>query len=309
MKNYLPKNQNEFNYEGKRYVEKICSCRCEELFGGFYKLDCKIHQRGSHLYNYKSGDDFISRDGYKKLYLSDSAMDTVTRAVSEFETEAAKTREWREIKVPLRDSFISIRYKLLEDGNIEYYHEYGKNEKSFYRIYDPLHSLLCKVGDLICRENVKFSLSEWHDMLLRSTETTIAKNPIYQAAVVQNDELFAMILKLYYGIADDDECSYLSDYLGCRILPSLPEEYDRNYVVERSDVDYTMLNRSGYRIFHRPAMAMHGYTHSKITLNPHVKEGVDAARIDDGSISFNDYLNLFVEECCGNIEQGRSTEE
>ena len=41
---------------------------------------------------------------------------------------------------------------------------------------------------------------------------------------------------------------------------------------------------------------MKGSTHSKITLNPHTKEGVDAAKDDEPSTSFAELLELFDNE-------------
>ena len=73
--------------------------------------------------------------------------------------------------------------------------------------------------------------------------------------------------------------SFISRLLRLRVLPSLPKEYDRNYVVNSANI--AMLERSGYTIYHRPYFAMRGSTHEKWTLNPHTKCGVDAARDED----------------------------
>ena len=92
--------------------------------------------------------------------------------------------------------------------------------------------------------------------------------------------------------------SFLSKIFRLRVLPSLPKEYDRNYVVD--SVNWTLLERLGYTILHRPYFAMRGSTHEKWTLNPHTKCGVNAARDEDVAISFKEYLKLFdeyTEEC------------
>jgi hypothetical protein len=84
----------------------------------------------------------------------------------------------------------------------------------------------------------------------------------------------------------------LSKLFNCRILPSLPEEYNKDYVIE-GGVDYTLLKHSGYSMWHRPYFAMPGSTHKRITLNPHTKYGLDAGKVDAEAISFQEFLKLF----------------
>lgn len=124
------------------------------------------------------------------------------------------------------------------------------------------------------------------------SQESIHQNPIYQAAVRADDLLLQHEIKLYYGIADSGECAWLSDYYGVRILPSLSEDYDRDYVVDRNTIDGALLVNSGYAITHRPYFTMQGYTHTKYRLNPYTKMGMDAARIDETAISFREYLGL-----------------
>ena len=87
--------------------------------------------------------------------------------------------------------------------------------------------------------------------------------------------------------------SFLSKILRLRVLPSLPKEYDRNYVVD--SVNWALLERFGYTILHRPYFAMRGSTHEKWTLNPHTQIGIDAAKDEETAISFKEYLKLFDE--------------
>ena len=100
-------------------------------------------------------------------------------------------------------------------------------------------------------------------------------------------------MKLHFGIADDGECEYLSKLLGCRVLPALSEEYDKDYYVGTGGLDFTLLYRSGYRMLHRPNFGMMGSTREGYTLNPHRKTGVDAVPAGAGAISFGEYLKLF----------------
>ncbi len=105
-------------------------------------------------------------------------------------------------------------------------------------------------------------------------------------------------MKMHYHIASDDDCERLSEILNQRILPPLSEEYDKNYIIDAKTVksqSYKLLELSGYTILHRPYFGMKGCTHKKIGLNPHTKYGVDAAKVDDTSIPFSEYLELFDE--------------
>ena len=134
--------------------------------------------------------------------------------------------------------------------------------------------------------------------ILHSDNKTIAFNPIYLSALKENDRIMQCELKLYYRIADENDCRYLSEVRGVRILPSLPERYDKNYVISKESTtyeDYILLVNSGYRIAHRPCQAMRGSTYNNSTLNPHTKYGVDAAEQEAEAISFDEFLALFDE--------------
>ena len=61
-------------------------------------------------------------------------------------------------------------------------------------------------------------------------------------------------------------------------------------------IQSAILNRSGYRISHRPFFSMRYATRSKWELNPHAKTGVDAAPNDAETISFQEYLKLFEDD-------------
>lgn len=92
------------------------------------------------------------------------------------------------------------------------------------------------------------------------------------------------------------ECSLIEKMLEIKTLPQLPDEFDKEYVVDvdtMTERSFSLLRRSGYVILHRPYFAMCGSTHKKYTLNPHTKQGVDAAEADHASISFCEFLELF----------------
>ena len=278
--------------DGKLYVEEIRKCICREKEDGCYLLECKIHQRGCYSYSYRLNEDFISKRGFvegKALYLSDDAKETVLKSVSDFEEEVEKTRKWKHIKVPCQESFICIYYRIAEDGEFEYFLEHADSDKKHYKGKGVLHRVLFDAA--IMRHGWK--AYKRNDLFVSSAKDAIDRNLFYQAALEQKDELFAKLLKVYLGADDIEDCTFLSDCLGYRVLPSLSGESDKEYFIEADGVDYDLLYHSGYKILHRPNFGMKGSTRFKITLNPHAKRGVDAAPVSSEAISFQEFLKLF----------------
>ena len=78
-----------------------------------------------------------------------------------------------------------------------------------------------------------------------------------------------------------------------QLLPALPQEYNQKYFVQTADMDVKLLFDSGYTFFHRPYFAMYASTREAYTLNPHSKQGVDAAPKAAQSIPFQEFLKLF----------------
>lgn len=305
MREYLPNNPNEYNLDGKRYIEKIKKCTCKELANGRYLLECSIHQRGCHEYEYEPGSDRLYKKNNKDkvLYLGDDAALKVKHAIEKWESRVRKAGEWKSVSMPGGDSGILIRYHRIRGDEFEYLLEYSREGRRSVKIYEnpwnSLHFLLRDIAE-VPGKGTPGSKYKSSDLLAQSTKETIEENPVYIAAKKQGDELFMKILKLHYGISTKEQNHFLAKLFGLRILPNLTEEFDRNYVVDADTVDANLLHRSGYRMLHRPYFAMMNSTHSKITLNPHTKEGVDAAKDDEPSISFAEFLKLFDNE--DNIE-------
>lgn len=88
----------------------------------------------------------------------------------------------------------------------------------------------------------------------------------------------------------------LIEKMNGRILPGLPEEFDKNYVIDVAairDEVLALFRRSHYIIWHRPNYMLPGYTRHKITINPHQKGGMDAAKEEEVAITFGEFLALF----------------
>lgn len=294
-KEYLPKYPNEYNLNGKRYVEKIRRCVGIGQDGEDFRLKCRIHQRGKHEYTYTPGTDFIVKqfNDCKAVFLSDDALNSVTTAVREYKEKVADAKQWESVNFSAEgfDFFVSCKQK--KDDFI-YFLEYSGNERLknlFYEdeILGNLHQLLCDMNGILskkfddCLSERKYSFTGWNT----------AKNPLYRTALEQGKKLLTALLRRYYGIADEKECSFLSELLGYRILPSLSEDFNREYIVTAADIDCELLIHSGYMILHTPYFGMMGQTHDKITLNPHRKYGVDSAPADAEAITFREFMSLF----------------
>lgn len=292
-KEYLPKNPNEYNLDGKRYIEKI-RCACKERKGEVFSLYCRIHQRGRHFYEYRQGDSFISKefDDDKRLFLSDDALNTVLAAIGKYKEKVAEAKQWHSLKFPVEDFMFSV-YCRKDDGDFIYFLEFekdGKTENRFFCDLDALHRMLFYMQHILPGKGAGRIYSEKYDVTRGKTD----KNPFYSAALEQEDKLFTALLRRYYRMADNEECLFLSEILEERILPALPEAFNRDYcIVAADDIDYELLLRSGYMILHNPVFSMKGYTHDKITLNPCKKRGLDAGAVDRAAITFQEFLKLF----------------
>ena len=266
--------------------------------GEDFRLRCRIHQRGKHEYTYTPGTDFIVKEfnDYKAIFLSNEALNSVTTAVREYKEKVADAKQWESANFSVEgfDFFLSCKQK--KDDFI-YFLEYSDNERLknlFYEdeIFGNLHCLLCDMNRILpnelndCLSERTYSFTCWNT----------AKNPLYRAVLEQGNKLLTALLRRYYGIADENECAFLSELLGYRILPRLSEDFNRKYIVTNCDVDYKLLDHSGYMLLHTPYFSMMGKTHDKITLNPHRKYGVDSAPADADAITFREFMSFFDDE-------------
>ena len=295
------KNENEYRENDRLYIRAIKKCICKEKKDGTYLLTCKIHQRGEHEYLYTEGETCLKK-GSKVFWLSEesgvfgkSALETAKAAAALFDEKASEIRKE------------AVKVTLIENVFFMYYRSNSKG------LFDILLDFKAEDGDSVvisCSLSIEEMIKEisWQAFLRRlgsdpvieiikqSTEENIGANPLYKKALETGNDLLCRQMKLYYRIATEKECSWLERMLGKRILPSLSEDYNRNYVVDSDTINLRLLDDSGYTVLHRPYFAMMGSTHEKWQLNPHTKGGVDAAKTEEESISFSDYLKLFEEK-------------
>ena len=300
MRKYL-KNKNEYIEDGKHFVEQIRKCTVWKKRGDIFLLECGIIQRGKRIYTYDNPGYLkydVKKYDAKKRWLSEQAKKTVREAIDEFEHTVKDIKEGDYIIIPVKELAMTVYFKRKDEGGFHFMLEYSDE----YSDKEDDHQLVTQVFDVRSVEDmireILFCLdttekNDLESVLRNPSRETIHQNPVYQAAVRTGDELLQHQIKQYYRIADDKECAWLSDYFGVRILPSLSEEFDRDFVVDKDSIDGVLLANSGYWITHRPYFAMKGFTHTKYTLNPHTKIGRDAARCDETAISFQEYLELF----------------
>lgn len=258
------------------------------ITGSRYVLTCRIHQRGEHLYTYEKGNAFITKiPGTKDLRLGDDAMSSVASAVeriekliSEMHAEAGYAAETNASPV--------VFYRQRKHGSYDCIFEFnGENGRNILRYEDENPEMILR------RAKIAGSGYDFEELISSPTNETINENPFYKAALSKNDEQFQLKLKAYYHLSSVKERSRLGKFMGVKTLPALPENYDKQYAVDADTISVRVLNASGYTILHRPYFAMNGSTHEKWTLNPHTMTGVDAAKCDDESIPFSEYLELF----------------
>ena len=294
---------NVFKQDGKTIVANVQKCTLYEKNGDEYILECKIKERGKHLYSYVKNSGFIQKYcAGRILYLSEKAQSAVDKAVADVDEKVAEAKKYfRRAEVP--ELKLEIYYKRIAPGLYEYVYSVRDARKTeSVKICGPVtvKGMLHELTYAMYLDHSGFgegSEDSAKDRAIshffESKEDTIGDNPLYRSAIEHNDFALQKEIKLYYNLADRRECSLLGRLLGYRVLPPLPAEFDRNCYVDSDTIKTEMLDRSGYGILHRPYFAMKGSTHAVWTLNPHRKSGVDAAPANEPGISFQEFLELF----------------
>lgn len=292
-------NENEYRKDEKLYIRRIKKCECVKKDGDVYWVSCTIHQRGDHFYLCNGDASFLSKiRGNKRFYLDHEAYMAVSAEITRFNESMREFKEKDNVKIEIKELNTVVYYQHREKQMYRFLTEYyngnektvtdGVKEGGIGRLINSVPSGL----DLIRNEERQ---KIWN-VLDASDEKTIMENPFYIKAIELDDVTMQKQMKLEYNIASEEDCLWLSEALGYRILPALGEEYDKNYVVKTDNIDVELLDHSGYRVLHRPYFAMQSSTHGLWQLNPHTKSGADAARKDSEAIDFCDYLDLFIND-------------
>lgn len=289
-------NENEYRKDEKLYIRRIKKCECRKKDGDVYWVDCSIQQRGDHFYFCNEDASFLSKiRGNKRFYLDQEAHMTVAAEIIRFNKSIREFKEKDNVKIEIKELNTVVYYQHYDKQMYRFLAEYhngngktvtdGVKEGEIGRLISSVPSC----SDLVRNEERQ---KVW-DVLDASDEKTIMENPFYIKAIELDDVTMQKQMKLKYNIASEEDCLWLSEALGYRILPALGEEHDKNYVIKTDNIDAELLEHSGYRVLHRPYFAMQNSTHELWQLNPHTKSGVDAAKKDSEAIDFKDYLDMF----------------
>ena len=271
----------------KYYVKKIDSCNCVRKEDEQYLLSCRIRERGEKDYYCSEDPEYIRRDS-KKLWLTDEARSQIKSVISDFREKAESFNDRSCKSIVIDECRTVVRYRRLDKTKLDFLLETGCPEMTLLSMDSSIEGLLQELSWNISGDD------RAADIIRHSTTDNINDNPVYKAAVDTDDLEMQKLIKLYYRIADVDECRWISDNVyGTNILPPLPEEYNKSFFVLSDGIDNSLLERSGYRILHKPYFAMPGHTHIAWTLNPYTKVGTDAAPVKEGKIDFEEYLGLF----------------
>lgn len=282
----------------KNLIEKIENCTCLEDHYGRYLMSIK--PAGGAARDYfcdKKGETAERLLGGETFYLSGEAGATVKAAIGRYKADIHKM-----LKLPnrkyLKDKNLKVCFKKEPDGkytySVCYINRKGEEGSVFYK-NSTLESMITKIYMISTVLDSKYEKTLL-PALKSPTEKSIKKNPLYIAARNVGDREFLNKLRRYYGLPVEKEQKSSRRFFCRRVLPELPERYNKNYIVSCKDMKVGLLRRSGYVIRHRPYFAMFNSTHAAWQLNPHLKIGVDAAPDDQTPISFNEYLQLFQNE-------------
>ncbi len=288
-------NSNEFVSGEKRFIKELRSCQCQEKIDDDYVLECRIIQRGKKEYYYTPGSHYISADscpkGCRRLWLTDRSESQADLAVNGIESviEKANADGWDYFSDNSADGVFALFYESISSFLYNCLLKYTDEGSHIH--YKYIRSMT--IGDIIHDAAWQQGETAISKLLQDTSADNITENPFYIAAADIGDMTLQCQIKLHYRIADYDECMYLSKITGEKILPPLPEEYDKMFYIDGSTVSSKLLYNSGYSIWHRPCMGMgHEATYTKWRLNPHTKIGGDTAPRDAETISFDEYVKM-----------------
>ena len=172
-----------------------------------------------------------------------------------------------------------------KEDNSNYYKMIFKND-NMIKILKPILSHKDVYHNLI----MLLSLDELYEI---ENNKNILEDPLYLSAIDNKERLLELRIKDEYKLLTKEEWLELNQLLNQKILPSLKEEYNKNYYIKKEDIDFDLLDISGFQIWHRPYFAMQGRTHEIFSINPYTKKVLDAAPLDAQTISFEEFLKIY----------------
>lgn len=278
-------NENKYVKDGKMCVKKIAFCEAIGKDENEYDFYCKIPECGKGLFRYTVGKDFIESYN-KKLWLENAALATLKTAIDKYEKERQN----------IRDRHLAFQIAKWEDYGITLYYEHSvpcggtlqfniyieKNGAEAKIVMGAItEGILAIVGNLAGNDG------------LNPRENELFETPLYLSAVKYNDKLLIAELKLIYGTPSREEVELLEKIDGIKRLPKLPEQFNKEYVVNYDDRIKQSFWASRFDFSHRPNFAMKDCTRQSVTVNPHTKRGVDAANNNAPSLTVEEFLKIY----------------
>ena len=261
------KGPNVYKIDDKYYARKVEYASCCELIGETYYVTCDIKMRGSNLYTYEKGNDYITKvtspDTKRKtiLYLEEDALNTVLSSINIIDRVIDEAKD-KEVF-----SKYSLYYRKSNNGYDFLYKMTGYDVPS-YKYYEDM-----TVSKLIHRLSIQSEIELENDVL-------------YKASLFLDDKKLQSEIRIQYHKDTKED----SDYVGA--LPKASESLNKDFIIYRDDIDYKLLEYSGYRIWHRPYFGMKGSTHEKWTINPYTRYVLDAAKIESDAITFSEFVKI-----------------
>ena len=288
----MDKTHNVYKDGDRYYVKEIRECLVDFKLKDLYHLTCRIKERGERAYTCEDAPEYIQPFvNYKSLWLTDETKKYVNDVIQDFNDSVAKAKGDSFTEVPIKECDVKVYYRHIDRNEFDCLLDIATANYSRMLKNITLHEMIFEINSIITGDK------ETLNILKESTAQNIEKNPLFKSAVDRGDLTMQRLIKLYYNIADEKDCEALSkDVFGMRILPSLPEKYNRYYVVDKASIQVDMLTKSEYKIAHRPYFGLNGNTPDKWQLNPCTKEGIDCGPAEAETMSFENYLALFNEK-------------
>lgn len=236
---------------------------CSQIYNNKYSIKCIYNKKMLDYYIYEKDKDYLERYS-KKFYLTKEGKIDVLKCISDFDSFIEY----------VKDTYILVKYH-----NLTIYY---KKIKSYYDL------LIIKPNSIERTKTIDFH--EWIDRTYY-----LDNNPLYLSAKKTNDlelELRIKDMYLYISKSEEDELTKITNNRFIR-----RKNDSNNYYIDRSEIidktNYKILINSGFKFYHKPCLAMKGFTYQNYTINIKTKCIIDASKIDAKIISFNKFINLF----------------
>lgn len=291
MKN-AKKGPVEYVEDGKTYVTSIDYCQPAAKIDDRYYLLCEFPGHERQIYHIDACVTTIVADNDPECvyYPTGESLKLLKKAVRYYDSLVKKAMKWNMLAFTVKDIDFKMYYFQTHNTTYDYlldYELHGRNVQ---------YSRNCSVS-FICEHFEQIIGTEYPDTpeadLFSTDYGDINKNPLYIAAIDAGDETLQMFTRHAFSKTTEKDAAKLLIHFNDRVLPALPEKYNRFYAVDISTIDGELLARSGYSLIEFEPEDPDIVTNKKWQLNPATMESIGFAGIDEDVISFEEYLEMF----------------